>query len=87
MFTKQLEWQYTDKLVRHKDGYTIELIRGSWEEPLEIRPGSTRDMSAKKASQLLREGLSFAAKRDTHKRKPRLPVVPSTKRPILSLRK
>lgn len=56
-----MSWRFKhDRRIEHPDGHFIELICGTWEEPLEIQ-ARTRDVGAIEQARLTREGLTFAA--------------------------
>ncbi len=52
-----------DKTVRHSQGYTITLNRGTWSEPYDISVDFPRELEGKHFAKLVREGMAFAGQR------------------------
>ena len=58
-----MDWQFlSPRCIRHKHGYEIKLIKGTWKNPIEIQENYVDSLKSSKCIQLLCEGLYFAEK-------------------------
>lgn len=57
-----MEWVFINKrtLKEKHSGYIIELVSGSWRNPMEVRPVTPRQAKFIRQAELLRRGLEFA---------------------------
>jgi len=84
-------WSVEGRQVLHKSGLSIEILDGSFANPLDLAVKGDTGYSAAEVAAMIREGMAFAAKNATSSKARRAPrrADPSGKsgRPILSLKK
>lgn len=57
------DWVFINSdLIEHVSGFRIELVAGSWHDPLRLNPVIPSDMNFVEIATLLRKGIDFADK-------------------------
>ena len=83
-------WSLEEGQVVHATGLVIEVIEGSFANPMELSLKGEKDLSAPELAMLIREGMDYAIKQSKLKASTRKSIpVPENKpkRPILKLKR
>lgn len=55
----------SDQKVVHKEGYSIELLDGTWQVPMNINPNFPSGLPPVVVARLLRDGMRYAARQNS----------------------
>jgi hypothetical protein len=83
-------WSVQGKQVVHSSGLSIEVVDGTFANPMNLSVRGDNGLSAPQLALLIREGLDYAASKPKQELKKLIPVPDKTakpKRPILKLKK
>ena len=59
------EWCFLNRNeIQHSSGFRLELIAGSWHDPLRLNPVIPTEMNFVEIATLLRKGIDFADKQE-----------------------
>jgi len=85
-----MSWTFNnERCIKHSDGHVIDLLEGTWKEPIEIKPRFAQNTDSRVLAKMMREGLEFAVnEKPNNKKLPPKPYrFPSKDRPILSIKR
>lgn len=78
-------WTLQGKQIVHSSGLAIELLAGTFENPMDLSIDGGKELSAAEKAMLIREGINYAAAQPSVES--RKPQAEKPKRPILKLKR